>query len=138
MVTVSTHCPEAGVKVYVVVAMVLTAGLHTPLIPLLEIAGRVNAVPAQLAGICVNVGITALFTVTVMVVVVAHCPAAGVNVYVVVAVLLIAGLQVPLIPLVEVAGNVNDPPEQMAATCVNAGVIEAVFTVTVMVVDVAH
>jgi hypothetical protein len=41
----------------------------------------------------------------VSVVVVAHRPAVGVNVYVVVVVLLIAGLQVPLMPLVDVVGN---------------------------------
>jgi hypothetical protein len=64
-----------------------------------------------------NVGvIEGVFTVTVMVVVVAHCPAFGVKVYVVVEVLSIAGLHVPVIPLVEVAGIVNDPPVQIAAT----------------------
>jgi hypothetical protein len=39
--------------------------------------------------------------ITVLVCVVAHCPAVGVNVYVVDAVLLIAGDQVPEIPFVE-------------------------------------
>ena len=39
--------------------------------------------------------------VTVLVCVKAHCPAEGVKVYVVVAVLFIAGAQVPEIPLVE-------------------------------------
>jgi len=39
--------------------------------------------------------------VTVLVCVVAHCPAVGVKVYVVDAVLLIAGDQVPEIPFVE-------------------------------------
>ena len=51
-----------------------------------------------------------------MVAVVAHCPVVGVNVYVVVAVLLIAGDQVPVIALFEVVGNVNEPPVQIAAT----------------------
>lgn len=51
-----------------------------------------------------------------MVVVVAHWPAAGVKVYVVVAVLLIAGLHVPVMPLFEVVGKVNVPPLQIAAT----------------------
>ena len=55
-------------------------------------------------------------TVTVIVVVVAQRPAVGVNVYVVVAVLLIAGDHVPVIPLSEVVFNVNDPPLQIAAT----------------------
>ena len=43
--------------------------------------------------------------VMVSVVVVAHCPSSGVNVYSVVAVLLIAGAQVPVMPLVEVVGR---------------------------------
>ena len=51
-----------------------------------------------------------------MVAVVAHWPVVGVKVYVVVAVLLIAGDQVPLIALFDVVGNVNEPPEHIAAT----------------------
>ena len=43
--------------------------------------------------------------VIVKVAVVAHCPAVGVNVYVVVAVLLIAGDQDPVIPLLDVVGS---------------------------------
>ena len=89
-------------------------GLQTPLIPLLEIVGSVNAAPEQMDETCVNSGVTLAFTVTVMVVVNAHCPAVGVKVYVVVAAVLIAGLQEPMIPLFEVAGSVNDVPEQMA------------------------
>jgi hypothetical protein len=46
-----------------------------------------------------------LFTVIVSVAVVAQRPAVGVKVYVVVAVLLIAGFHVPVIPLVEVVGS---------------------------------
>ena len=60
------------------------------------------------------------------------------NVYVVVAVLFSAGDQVPVILLVEVVGNaVNVAPLQIAATCVNVGVIFG-FTVIVIVVVVAH
>jgi hypothetical protein len=51
-----------------------------------------------------------------MVVVVAHCPAVGVKVYVVVEVLLIAGAQVPVIALSEVVGSVKVPPEQIGET----------------------
>ena len=39
---------------------------------------------------------------------IAHCPAAGVNVYVVgpaVAMLMVGGLHVPVMPLLDVAGN---------------------------------
>ena len=43
-----------------------------------------------------KVGVTCGLTVIVKVVVVAHCPAVGVNVYVVVAWLFKAGLQVPV------------------------------------------
>ena len=55
-----------------------------------------------------NVGATIGFTVIVIVVVFAHSPAVGVNVYVVVAVLLIAGDHVPVIPLFEVVGNADN------------------------------
>ena len=43
--------------------------------------------------------------VTVLVCVVAHCPAVGVKVYVVVEVLLITGDQVPEIPFIELVGS---------------------------------
>ena len=85
--------------------------------------------------------VTAVGTVTVIVVLVAHVGEAvevGVNVYVVVAVLFIAGDHVPAIPLFDVVGNaLKLPPEQMAATCVNVGVVGG-FTVMVIVVLVAH
>jgi hypothetical protein len=59
----------------------------------------------------------------VNVVVVAHCPAVGVNVYVVVIVLFNAGSHVPLIPLRDVVGNgANMVPEQIGATGLNVGV----------------
>ena len=81
MVAVVTHCPPAfGVKVYIVVTALLTAGLQVPLIALLEVAGNVNDPPEQMAGICVNRGVTVLFTVTVIVAVAAHCPVLGVKV----------------------------------------------------------
>jgi hypothetical protein len=45
---------------------------------------------------------------------------------------LIAGDHVPVIPLVEIVGNAaNVAPEQIAATCVNVGVV---FGVTVIVI----
>jgi len=68
----------------------------------------------------------------VIVAVVAHRPAVGVNVYVVVAVLFNAGLQVPVMPLLEVVGNAdNAAPSQIAATGLNVGVT---FGLTVMVI----
>ena len=56
------------------------AGLQVPLMPLLEVAGKPTLPPEQMAGTCVKTGVVALFTVTVMVALVAHCPAVGVNV----------------------------------------------------------
>lgn len=55
-----------------------------------------------------------------------------------VAVLFIAGLQVPLIPLEEVVGKgASALPTQIGLTCIKAGVIPGVI-VMVMVVVVAH
>jgi len=81
----------------------------------------------------VKVGVVGWLTVTVIVAVFAHKPAVGVKVYVVVAVLLIAGDHVPVIELFEVVGSVNVPPLQIAATWVNVGVVAGV-TVTVILV----
>lgn len=78
------------------------------------------------------------FTTTVMVAFTAHCPIAGVNVYVVVAVLLIAGDQVPVMLLLDVVGKLNDAPLQMGATCVNVGTTPGAFTVTVIVAVVTQ
>jgi hypothetical protein len=63
--------------------LLIVAGLHVPVIPLVDVAGNegtlpplqtLNEVPK------LNVGIFAAPTVTLNVAVVAHCPAAGVNV----------------------------------------------------------
>jgi hypothetical protein len=51
--------------------------------------------------------------------------------------LITAGDQVPLIAFNEAVGSVNDPPLQMAATCVNVGVMLG-LTVTLIVVVVAQ
>ena len=54
-----------------------------------------------------------------------------------VVVLFNAGNQVPGMPLVEVVGNADkDAPLQIAATCVNVGVVDT--TVIVIVAVVAH
>ena len=51
------------------------------MIPLDEVVGKTGAGdPGQIAGIEANVGVICGLTVTVSVAVVAHCPAAGVNV----------------------------------------------------------
>jgi hypothetical protein len=108
--------------------------------PLLEVGGKTGAAdPEQIGLIAVKVGVTLLLTVTVSVAVVAHCPAAGVNVYVAVAVLFtVAGLQVPVMPLLEVVGSTGAiDPEQIGAIAVKDGMILLV-TVTVSVAVVAH
>ena len=60
--------------------MVLIAGDHVPLIPLVEVVGSVNVPPSHIVGIGSNVGSTFGFTSTVIVVVFAHSVASGVNV----------------------------------------------------------
>ena len=114
-------------------------GDQVPVIPLFEVVDNaVKLAPEQTAAICVNVGVVYGSTVIVMVAVVAHNPEVGVKVYVVVAVLSKAGDQVPVIPLFEVVGNADKlAPEQIAATCVNVGVVFGV-TVIVIFAIVAH
>jgi hypothetical protein len=133
------HCPASGVKVYVVVAVLFRAGAQIPVMPFMEVVGSAdNVSPAHIAAIAVNVGIVLLFTPMVIVAIEAHCPASGVNEYVVVIVLFIAGVHVPVMPFNEVVGRgLIVPPKQMAGTCVNVGVIFR-FTVIVRVVVVAH
>jgi hypothetical protein len=59
----------------------------------------------------------------VKVVAAAHCPASGVKVYVVVAVLSKAGDQLPVYPLFDIVGNGDKtPPLHIGATAVNIGV----------------
>lgn len=64
------------------------------------------------------------FTVMVNVAVVAHKPAVGENVYVVVVVLFKAGVHVPVMPFNDVVGNAAIvAPAQMDATGLNVGVV---------------
>ena len=57
------------------------AGAHVPVMPLLDVVGNaVNVAPEHIGATAVNVGVMFGLTVIVNVVVVAHCPAAGVNV----------------------------------------------------------
>ena len=61
--------------------VLFNAGDHVPVIPLLEVVGRPASVaPEQIGGTAANVGVMFGLTVMVRVVVVAHCPAVGVNV----------------------------------------------------------
>ena len=69
--------------------------------PLVDVVGSAASVaPEQMAATGLKVGVIFGLTVMVKVAVVAHWPAVGENVYVVVAVLFKAGAQVPVIPSV--------------------------------------
>tara|TARA_B110000967_G_scaffold171717_1_gene182329 strand:- start:241 stop:567 length:327 start_codon:yes stop_codon:yes gene_type:complete len=55
----TAHSPIVGVKRYKVVVVLSNAGLHTPVIPLLEVVGNAdNVSPVQIATTGVNVGVT--------------------------------------------------------------------------------
>jgi hypothetical protein len=57
------------------------AGAQLPVTPLLDVVGNGDKVaPEHIGATAVNVGVTFGLTVIVIVVVVAHCPAVGVNV----------------------------------------------------------
>ena len=77
------HCPADGVNVYVpVFRLSTTAGLHVPVIPLVDVAGRTGAIkPVQTDWKVpkLNAGVTIGLTVTVKVTGVTHCPAGAVN-----------------------------------------------------------
>ncbi|AWI25262.1 hypothetical protein HYN49_04770 [Flavobacterium pallidum] len=63
------------------VAVLFIAGDHVPVIPLFDIIGRAaKEAPEQIGVTCVNAGIVGWFTVMVITVVFAHCPASGVKV----------------------------------------------------------
>ena len=71
---------EDGVNVYVVVAVLFIAGDQVPEILLLDVVGKVKLPPEQIGDTCVKVGVVNGFTVTLIVVVFAHCPTVGVKV----------------------------------------------------------
>ena len=120
-------------------AVLFKAGDQVPVIALVEVVGNaLKTSPEQIGDTDAKLGITFGFTVMVKVLVIAHCPAVGVKIYVVVAVLFKAGDHVPVIPLREVVGNGDKAaPEQIAATVAKVGVTIG-FTVILNVVDVAH
>lgn len=134
IVAVVAHCPASGANVYVVVFMLSSAGDHIPVMPFVDVVGSaLTASPAQMDPTGVNAGVTFELTVMVIVAVVAHCPASGINVYVVVFVLSSAGDHVPVMPLVEVVGNAaKAAPEQIGPTALKVGATsELTVTVTV-------
>ena len=122
--------------------MLIVAGFQVPVIPLVEVAGRGGAEEFWQSGpICVNAGVIEVVITISIVVDAAHCPAAGVKLYVLVPVaevLIVAGFQVPVIPLVEVAGRAGaEEFWHRGPIWVNAGVIEVVITISI-VVEAAH
>jgi hypothetical protein len=61
--------------------VLIVEGFHVPLIPLLELEGKVGGIEFwHKEGVAANVGVAGAVTVTSNVVVDAHCPASGVNV----------------------------------------------------------
>jgi hypothetical protein len=121
------------------VAVLLSAGDHDPVKELFEVVGKAASVPPeQIGATAVKVGVTIGLTVTDSVVVTAHCPTAGVKVYVVVDVLLRVEFQVPTIPFKEVDGKGGGiSPKQIGATEVKVGVTIG-LTITDSVVVTAH
>lgn len=120
-----------------VVAVLLSAGLHVPVMPLSEIICKAERIsPLQIGATCVNVGVVDGFTMISMVCVLAHGPdASGVKVYVVVVVFVIAGLQVPVMPLLDVVGKGDKiSPLQMGANWVNVGVTDGLTMICIVCV----
>ena len=118
----------------------MVAGNQVPVIPLGEVVPSVGAVaPSQKGAMAAKLGVTFGVTVTFRVCVVAHCPAAGVNTYEPeVVLLMVAGNQVPVIPLGEVVPRVGaTSPAQNGAMAAKSGVM-LVVTVTLRVCVVAH
>jgi hypothetical protein len=107
---------------------------------LVEVVGKIGAVaPLHIGAIAANIGVNIGFTVTVKLAVLAQSPTVGVNVYVPLVVLLtVAGLQVPVIPLVDVVGKTGAvAPLQIAGMAANVGVTIG-FTVTVKLAVLIH
>jgi hypothetical protein len=104
----------------------------------LEGSGFIKS-PLQTGAIGLKLGVTFEVIPMVIVVVAAHCPADGVNVYNVVAVLFSAGDQLPAMPSSEVVGKgLIKLPVQTGATCENVGILVGTFTVIVIVAVEAH
>ena len=122
------------------VVVLIVAGLQVPVMPLLDTDGNAGAiVPWHNVPGAVKAGVMEDVTVTVNVLVEAHCPASGVNVYVVVALLFNAGLQVPVIPLSDVVGRgANAAPAHIAATGLKEGTMDVVIVIFSVVTAVAH
>ena len=126
--------------------MLTTVGFHVPEILFVDVVGKTGTLP--LVHIVseepkLNVGVTFWLTVTVKVALDRHCPGcgSGVNVYTAEAWLLtVAGLQVPVTPLLDVAGSAGTiPPAQITNEVpkLNTGTVLGV-TVTSNGTEFAH
>ena len=100
-----------------------SGGDQVPVIPLSDVVGKADSdCPAQIGATWVKVGVVDGLTVIVSCLIVAHCPALGVKVYVWVWVLLSGGDQVPVIPLSDVVGSgAIKLPSQTAGKTLNNG-----------------
>ncbi len=84
------------------------AGFQFPVIPFVEVDGKIGAVVLAQIGVTVSNNGVIAFTLIVNVVVVAQIPSVGVKVYMAETVLLtVGGFQVPVIPFVEVRGKIG-------------------------------
>jgi hypothetical protein len=124
--------------------LLTVAGLQVPVTPFVDVVGREGtAPPAHMVRLEPNAKVGATFgsTVTVNEVGNAHNPAVGVNVYVPeLRLSTVAGLHVPVIPLVDVVGKPGTAVPEHTVVLVpklNTGVIFG-FTVTVNVAGTAH
>jgi hypothetical protein len=125
--------------VLVPIAVVLiVAGLHVPVKPLLDTFGKLGAVLFWQSGsTCVNVGVTWPL-ITISIVATLAQGSDGVNVYVLVpiaVVLIVAGLHAPANPLPDIVGSAGAVLFwQRGPICVNVGVTCAVTTISIVVV----
>jgi hypothetical protein len=82
-VVVFAHNPAVGVNVYTVVVVLLNAGDQVPVIDgvfVLDVSHKGIATPEQYGPTLSKVGVTFGVIATIVVAVLAHCPAAGVKV----------------------------------------------------------
>ena len=64
---VVAHCPDEGVNVYDVVAVLFNAGDHVPFIPFVDVVGKDDKlVPEHIEDTWLNVGVTGVLTETLV------------------------------------------------------------------------
>jgi hypothetical protein len=117
--------------------VLIIPGFQVPCMPFAEVSGNTGGVLFWQSGpICVNVGVIEAVTTIFIVSLTAHCPAAGVKMYLsvpAVEVLIIPGFQVPCIPFVEVSGKAGAVLFwQSGPICAKVGVIELVTAISIV------